>query len=113
MWEKALELLKSSPLCGFGITSHGYISIWNGYFSSHNTILEIMLQGGIVAIVFWIIFIKEAYKVYFNDKKISTLFIYFNMIILISLMMEADPHSIYMLMIISITYFYNKYCFNI
>lgn len=116
IWSKAIKMIKQSLFIGYGKLEHDYISIWNGFYSSHNVVLEILLQGGIIAVILWCISIwsgiKETKKIFnFETKRIlvSSLFM-----ILIGLMMEASVHSVYLFSVIALTYIEgNKISLNI
>lgn len=111
LWSKAIELIKASPIIGYGRQARDYISVWGGYYSSHNVILEVMLQSGIIGLILWgnsiISSFKniKKYKFYKND--------YFRIILasifmlLISLMMEINIYSTYLFIMLSILYTLN------
>lgn len=50
LWRQAIISFSKSPLTGHGYTS-GSIEVWGGNYSSHNMILEILLQGGIACLI--------------------------------------------------------------
>lgn len=95
LWEKAIEMIKKAPIIGYGRQTQKYISAWGGYFSSHNVLLEAMLQGGIVEVILWIcciynsaISVKKCSNRYLAKIMLSSLFI-----VLISMMMEVSVFS--------------------
>lgn len=104
LWSNAIELIKNSFFVGYGIKNKGYLSVWNGYYSSHNIILEILLQGGIIALILWISCLLNCFS---SMKKIGNLVIKRILIasifvILIALMMEATVHSVYLFSIMAL-----------
>lgn len=116
LWAKAINMIKNSPIIGYGIGMKDHLSAWGGYFSSHNTILEILLEGGFIALFIWIILILQTLK---NIKKNQNYIIRRTLLVslfvfLITLLMEASVHSIYLFSIIALTNaFYLEQCKNI
>lgn len=106
LWERSINLIKLSPFIGYGFKKIGYIKIWYGYFSSHNFILEMLLEGGIVALIFYLSIIHYSF-VNINlikDKNMKRTLILGFVILLICLLMEAQPHNIYLFAIMSLVY---------
>jgi len=104
LWESALELIEKSPVIGYGRQATDYIKAWGGYFSSHNVILEAMLQGGIVEVVLWInciihstIPVKTCEDKYLTRILLSSMFI-----TLVSLLMETTVFSVYLFTILAL-----------
>lgn len=46
LWINSIQKIIERPFLGYGYTS-GIIDIWGGNFSSHNLLLELVIQGGI------------------------------------------------------------------
>lgn len=98
LWKNAIILIKKSPIYGYGIQVQDYISAWGGYYSSHNMLLEILLQGGIVGGMLWCNMLN---KVFINKKNINgtreTRNIFFTIFcLLIAYLMEAKVMSNYL-----------------
>lgn len=106
LWNNAIELIKCSPLIGYGRITNGYIKIWGDFFSSHNFILEMILQGGFVAFFLWLSILFNAFSKlkYINDTKIKRIMILSIFVVLIGLSMEAQVHSPYLFVIISLLF---------
>jgi len=47
LWQNAISMILKRPLIGYGYTS-GNISVWGGFYSSHNMFLESILHGGFI-----------------------------------------------------------------
>ena len=62
LWQSAIELIKMSPIYGYGRSELDYIEIWYGFFSSHNFILEMLLQGGVIALFLWFCTLLSSFK---------------------------------------------------
>ncbi len=106
IWDIAIELIKHSPLIGYGVyEGHGLIFIRNQYYYAHNAILEVMLQGGIIALFFFILmFVFSAVSLNRNKSHYVSQIITFTIFSMMCMMlMEAYLSSIwiYSLLIIS------------
>lgn len=56
IWDKAIFLIKESPVFGYGVRNSGMINMPNGYaYYAHNAFLETMLQGGTIALIFFVV----------------------------------------------------------
>lgn len=111
LWSISIKTIVESPIIGYGRLNHDYLSVWGGYFSSHNTILEILLQGGIVALILWSFMVYEGLR---NVKKINDgfskrLLLCALFIILIALLFEATIYSVYFFSILAMLYGISKY----
>lgn len=73
-YKEALELIRKSPLAGYG-----YYGIWRVSGYPHNVFLEVLLQGGIIYLMFAIVIIALAIKrlVLITKKQKYTLIISF------------------------------------
>ncbi len=104
IWIKAIDLIKASPIFGYGVIDEGYIKIWGGTLAAHNTILEILLQSGIIGLLLWISIIlafrKDISKI--SNNKIKSIFIISLFVNLISLSMESFIHSVYFFAMIAL-----------
>lgn len=107
LWESAFHMISLHPWLGYGRIDHDYILSWGGYFSSHNYILEILLQGGVLALAFFMCLVGSAvgrlYKM--RHCKISTCLTVFLITILIAAMMESAVHSVYIFGVIIFCYY--------
>lgn len=55
IWDIAIALIKRSPMLGYGVyEGHGLIFYRNQFYYAHNAVLEVMLQGGLFALFFFI-----------------------------------------------------------
>lgn len=71
IWDIALNIFFESPLSGHGATGYEYLMIQNNsgtYMDTHNLFLYLMVTGGIVALMLFVVFLIMVYK--------SALFIY-------------------------------------
>lgn len=110
LWNEAIQLIKLSPFYGYGRSEVGHIDIWYGNFSSHNFILEMLLEGGIIALILWFCVILTALSKikYISNLKIKRIFILSIFIFFIALSMEAQVHSVFLFVIISLLYAHNS-----
>ncbi len=104
LWESAINMIKTQPWFGYGRSAQDYISAWGGYFSSHNYVLETLLQGGIVSLGFFILNVIFAIKksLYTRHLKITAVLVFGLVTVLIAALMEAAVHSVYIFGIISL-----------
>ncbi|MBQ7784461.1 MAG: O-antigen ligase family protein, partial [Oscillospiraceae bacterium] len=55
IWDISINLIKRSPIIGYGVyEGHGFVFYRGQYYYSHNAILEILIQGGAIALIFFI-----------------------------------------------------------
>lgn len=66
IWDMTYPIILQSPIFGHGVyEGHGLVIWHDSYMYSHNAILEIMTQGGIIALVLFAIpFIMAAVRLY-------------------------------------------------
>lgn len=104
LWDKAINLIAKSPVIGYGRQIQNYISAWGGDFSSHNVILEMMLQGGLIAVFLWILCIIVSTKNVrlCNDRYLIRILQSAMFITLIALMMEIAVFSVYLFTILAV-----------
>jgi len=62
LWSQALKLIAQKPILGYGVLDGSLLySPTNGHaYSAHNTALQILLQGGVLALVIFAAFILMA-----------------------------------------------------
>lgn len=107
LWEFAIEKIMKQPILGYGRQTVNYIETWGGYFSSHNFFLEMMLQGGIVALAgFGFIFNKAINKISeLRYNKLTMNMMIVLLMVLVAALVEAEVHSIYIFGCITFCYF--------
>lgn len=106
LWENAIKLIQNSPIMGYGRLTNDYLNVWGGAYSSHNIILEILLQGGGIALSLWciiMVLVLRRFK-YWKDLKEKRVLLSAFLVMLIALMMEANVHSVYLFSIMTIIY---------
>ena len=59
IWAIAIEMIEASPLFGYGIVDNGnhilWVTSWSSmYWQAHNTILQILLDGGLIGLFSYI-----------------------------------------------------------
>ncbi len=92
MWKQAVNMIKQKWLLGYGISNgHGYI-FWRGkFYYTHNGILEVLIQGGILALVMFIMMIAaqtiNLYK--YRANKVEAVLLAGNMANMVGLLAEA------------------------
>lgn len=104
LWTRALNMISDSPFIGYGRQVENYIEVWGGYFSSHNVVLEALLQGGIIQLLLWIAcIVVSAKKLQLcNDRYLVRLLLTMMFIILVALMMEITVFSPYLFTILAL-----------
>lgn len=97
LWESAVNMIREHLWFGYGRNNSDYISAWGGYVSSHNYVLEILLQGGIAALACFIMTVGLAVKksLYTAHKRITACIIFGVLTILLAALMESAVHSVY------------------
>lgn len=98
LWDNAIHLIRRSPIIGMGRLSHDYIAAWGGYFSSHNFWLELLLQGGaIAAVLYLLIVIYTIWKTapFWNYHAVKSMGSVLFMMMFCGLM-ESVVHSVYL-----------------
>lgn len=77
IWDISLLKIMASPILGYGNAGNGNIIEWNGYlWYAHNLFLDILIQGGGIALLFFLCVIFSLFKKRKIDNKelfISTL----------------------------------------
>lgn len=104
LWESAIQMIREHPWIGYGRSTQDYISAWGGYFSSHNYVLETLLQGGAAALAFFVLTVVYAVKKSLHTRhgRITACIVYGLITILIAALMEAAVHSVYIFGCISL-----------
>lgn len=98
LWSRAYEMISKKPILGYGRIEGDYISIWGGFYSSHNFILELLLQGGVIAIIIFIYLVIQALKKLQKNRlnKITKVLWTALFITFVAMLMEANVHSVYL-----------------
>lgn len=92
IWDIAIMLIKRSPVLGYGVyEGHGLIFIRGQYYYAHNAVLEVLLQGGAVSLIFYgAIFGAAAVSLYRNRKyPVSQILTFGIFTVLTMMLMEA------------------------
>ncbi|MCI5648703.1 MAG: glycosyltransferase [Fusicatenibacter sp.] len=98
LWSVAIAKIKHRILFGYGRAAQDYIPAWGGYFSSHNFWLELILQGGFVAMLLFAVCVSVCFSK--SERHLQTrqgkaaAFAFLTM--MISAMMESAVHSVYL-----------------
>lgn len=104
IWERALDMIKVNFFIGYGKQPLDLVSIWGSYYSSHNTILQILLEGGIIGLSLWMICLGICLKTLKEicNNSVKTILFFTLYIFLISLLMESNIHSQYLFLILAV-----------
>lgn len=115
IWDVAIKMIKKRPIIGFGWDiNNGNILIGSTYYYSHNMLLEIMVSGGILALMaFFGIYMKIFNKI--KNSKITSNGIWYVLMGLICYTILAiteaplASYGFYMLFVIAYSdYFYKE-----
>lgn len=98
LWHDALQLIKSKFWIGYGRINGDYISIWGGRYSSHNILLELLLEGGVITLLLFTLINYKAVKILniYINLRIANILSIGLFLIFIALMMEAFVHEVYL-----------------
>lgn len=110
LWKIALRMIRMRPWLGYGRIAHDYILAWGGYFSSHNYILEILLQGGLLAFMLFagLVLISIKRLLLLHQSKVTNCLILALWVIMIAALMESAVHSVYIFGVIFFCYHCNR-----
>ena len=92
IWDIAIMLIRRSPILGYGVyEGPGLIFIRGRYYYAHNAILEVLLRGGMISLIFYAaIFVTAAAALYKNRKyTVSQILAFGIFTIHIMMLMEA------------------------
>ncbi len=92
IWDISINLIKRSPIIGYGVyEGHGFVFYRGQYYYSHNAILEILIQGGAIALIFFIaMLVVSCISLYRHKNNHISGIITFTVFTLLSMMiMEA------------------------
>lgn len=69
LWDSALLYISQRPWTGYGISEIGMIERHGSYYSPHNLILQILISGGIVALILFLsVYMYSGIKMMKNGK---------------------------------------------
>ncbi len=102
LWQKSINMISNKPFLGYGDSIMDHIEIWGGYYSAHNFYLEILLDGGIVSFIcFLIILIKSCEScIKLKNQDISKLSLFVMSTLLIYFFVEALGNNVQFFMVI-------------
>lgn len=72
LWTAAIEKIKQSPWIGYGKSDVNPIPIWGGYYTAHNMYLEVLLYGGILAFIPFILALAVLFVKMFKNHTSTT-----------------------------------------
>lgn len=106
LWETALIMISRHPWIGYGRMAQDYIAAWGAHYSSHNYILELMLQGGIIATgqFIFLIFVSIKKCLLVPCDKITNCLEFSLLAVLIAVLMESTIHSVWIFGVIILCY---------
>lgn len=111
IWDHAINMIKNSFIVGYGYFPGGqYISITSEIFkSAHNTILQILLQGGLLSLsVIILLLVIVTLRLDREKKDLSSNFIIYSIFtIAILMLMEVYPYQV--VFILLLLGYYNKH----
>ena len=69
IWESCIKMISFHPIIGYGNFDSGWIIKWNGIMrNAHNLFFDIMIQGGIVLLIGYLLFLLTVF-ITASDKK--------------------------------------------
>lgn len=94
IWDIAIMLIKRSPVIGYGVyEGHGLIFIRGQYYYAHNAVLEVLLQGGVLSLVFYLLIFVIAASVLYKYRKLKASQILSFGIFTVMVMMLMEAYS--------------------
>ena len=67
-WDVAIKQWLINPVLGQG---NGQTLLWHNNYYSHNALLDVLLKGGIIGAVFWIILLLIIFRRFKSDKNLK------------------------------------------
>lgn len=118
LWAQVLTLVYKSPVWGYGVGSDisNSFYFWSkgeiiSGFSTHNGYLKIMLEGGVIALIAYILIYVVLYRssksAWNNDKGVRIL-TYCVIGMLLTFVFEAEFFSTPMLFVVGMIYYYSQ-----
>ena len=118
LWAQTLKLVYQSPIYGYGIGSDVSNSFyfWSkgeiiSGFSTHNGYLRILLEGGIIALVSYVMIYVVLYKScksIWNQNRGIRVLTYCTLGLLLTFIFEAEFYSTSMLFVLGMIYYYSQ-----
>lgn len=115
LWDLAIELIKESPLLGYGFQNGEFLHINNGVYSAHNEFLQKACEGGFISVFIFIMILIACgstlvkYKEHIVSKIISIGI--FSCLIMMMTESTGNTNLIYILM--PIGYFCDELIFRL
>ena len=94
IYSRAMLYIKQSPIIGYGLLS--YYFLMNGSYP-HNFVLEVLMEGGIVYFLIWILVLILAFRTFSKMNSNNKLFILFIGLYPICMLMFSGSYSYCML----------------
>ncbi|MGN0335372.1 MAG: O-antigen ligase family protein [Lachnospiraceae bacterium] len=106
LWGVAWNMIIKHPVIGYGRQLYDYIPSWGTFMSSHNFFLEILLQGGFLALSLMLTIFGMCVNRISNISRgrISNYIFMSLWILMIACMFEATVHSVYLFIILVLTF---------
>lgn len=92
IWDIAIMLIKRSPVLGYGVyEGHGLIFTRGHFYYAHNAVLEVLLQGGVISLIFYAAIFGTAAAALYKNRKypVSQILAFGIFTILAMMLMEA------------------------
>lgn len=97
IWDSSMGLIRNSPFIGYGVyEGHGLILYGGKYMYAHNGVLEILLQGGIIALIAYVsVFVISGNILYkYRNNRIAGIISAAIFSMLTGMLMESFHNSI-------------------
>lgn len=107
IWDLSYILIARSPIIGYGVVKEEGVIYWqNKYFYAHNGLLEVLLEGGVVAAIpFIALFVMAAVVLYrHNEHYISGIITVALFSFLVFFLTEAMIHNIWLFGLLVMAY---------
>lgn len=107
LWDLSYILIRNKPVFGYGIYENSGLLFRNGwYYYAHNAVLEVMLQGGFLALTaFLAVFLISAFPLYkYRFHYISGIISITIFSMLIMMLMEAYITHIMLYGLLTVAY---------
>lgn len=105
IWQQSIYMISKHPIFGSGyVSGGGVIAIGSATYSSHNVILQVLIERGLVGLFLLIIVIMKAMKDIYDLQKVNKKYGYYISISVFSILMTflMEAYSVYYLFIILI-----------
>lgn len=112
LWSTAVDKIAQHFFIGYGRAAQDYIPAWGGYFSSHNFWLELLLQGGIIALILFVLTMFKCLQHQDSRQESKTVrcVIATFFVMMTSAMMESTVHSVYIFGTMAFLYYSQCFC---